>query len=79
MSHTVVIHGPQGSGKTRSAQALAAHFNCSRIVDDWNGLGRVERGVLALTSAPEFVVPAWAQVMSFDEAMEKSGLHQVLL
>ena len=37
MSNTVLIHGPQGCGKIRNAQALAAHFGCSQVVDDWNG------------------------------------------
>ncbi|MFA7278619.1 MAG: hypothetical protein WC100_00825 [Sterolibacterium sp.] len=33
---SVIIHGPQACGKSRNAKALAAHFNCSRIIDDWN-------------------------------------------
>ena len=43
MSNTVLIHGPQGCGKTRNAQALAEHFGCSKVVDDWQADQR--RGV----------------------------------
>ena len=50
MSNTVVIHGPHGCGKTRNAQALAAHFGCRRIVDDWNGQSKIEEGSLVLTN-----------------------------
>ncbi|MBV2148592.1 hypothetical protein KRZ98_09875 [Sphingobium sp. AS12] len=30
-----VIHGPMRSGKTFHRDAFAAHYRCTRIVDDW--------------------------------------------
>ena len=48
----VIIYGPQGCGKTRNAEALAAHFGCTSIVDNWDGESEVPDGALALTSEP---------------------------
>ena len=33
MQHVVVV-GPQGCGKSRSAWKLKAHFNCAFVIDD---------------------------------------------
>lgn len=30
---SIIIHGPQGCGKSRHAEALARHFGCGHIVD----------------------------------------------
>lgn len=32
---SVIVYGPQGCGKTRHAEALAAHFGVGRVVDEW--------------------------------------------
>lgn len=69
MSQIVVIHGPQGCGKTRNAQALAAHFGCSRIIDDWDGASPLPEGALALTSATDINLPQRAMVLAFGVAM----------
>ncbi|TAA45677.1 hypothetical protein [Pseudoxanthomonas winnipegensis] len=34
MNRSVIVHGPQGCGKTRNAVALARHFGLSQILDD---------------------------------------------
>ena len=79
MSRTVVIHGPQGCGKTRNAQALAAHFGCRRIVDDWNGQSKIEEGSLVLTNSMVFGIKASAlpcawRFVPFSKAMAEAGL-----
>ena len=79
MSNTVLIHGPQGCGKTRNAQALAAHFGCSRIVDDWNGQSKIEEGSLVLINAMVFrikasALPVGRRFVPFTKAMAEAGL-----
>lgn len=69
MNNAVVIHGPQGCGKTRHAAALAAHFGDARVVDDWNGRDRLGPGDLALTSCERVELPHRATVMSLDVAL----------
>lgn len=34
MTHSVIVHGPQGCGKTQNCQALARHFGLRQIVDN---------------------------------------------
>jgi hypothetical protein len=68
MCATVVIHGPQGCGKTRRAQALARHFGCERIVDDWDGVSELQPDVLALTSADSIRPLPDSRVIAFDVA-----------
>lgn len=74
MKPVVVIHGPQGCGKTRHAQALARHFGCEQITDDWSGHGRLEPGTLALTNATSVCLPDHATVMSLDLALRDADL-----
>lgn len=77
MSATILIHGPKACGKTRNAQALAAHFGCSRIVDDWNGRDRVAPGALVLTNVDDWkasALPTTRRVMPFALAMREAGL-----
>lgn len=50
MHKAFIVFGPPACGKTRNAQALAAHFGVSKIVDDWDPrLHQLERGALHLT------------------------------
>jgi MoxR-like ATPase len=76
---TILIHGPQGCGKTRNAQALAAHFGCSKVVDDWNGRDRVVAGALVLTNIDNWkasALPTARRVVPFAKAMREAGLAQ---
>jgi len=52
---TIVIHGPQGSGKAVLAAGLAKHFKPTCVVDDWQG-GALPDGAMALTNhiPPDF-------------------------
>lgn len=60
----VVITGPQGSGKTRHAEALRAHFGLAHILDDesWRPGDAVPADTLVLTheDAPEGIAIAAA-------------------
>ncbi len=45
-----IIYGPQGSGKTRNAEAFKKHFNCKRIIDEYpNVETKIEDGDLILS------------------------------
>lgn len=75
---TVIIHGPQSCGKTKHAAALAAHFGCSEVVDNWCG-ARCTKGALLLTNAEVLVAAVIddARVLSFAEAMRLTGLSTI--
>jgi len=77
MSNTVLIHGPQGCGKTRNAQALAEHFGCSKVVEDWNGRDPIAAGSLVLTNRDDWkahALPTARRVLPFASAMREAGL-----
>lgn len=46
---SVLVYGPQGCGKTRHSEALAAHFGVGKVVDDWRPGDPVEPGALHLS------------------------------
>lgn len=46
----VIVIAPQGTAKTRNAEALAARFGCTSIVDEWDGVSELQPGTLALTN-----------------------------
>lgn len=77
---TIIIHGPQGCGKTFHAQALARHFGCARIVDDWDGKTALQPGDLALTNMPACQLSAIndVHVMSFGVAICRAGAAQTV-
>lgn len=53
MKRSVIVYGPQGSGKSRHAEKLRQHFGMDRIIDDWNGSDPFPRdGALLLTNNP---------------------------
>lgn len=78
MNTIIVIHGPQGCGKTRHAAALAAHFGAARIVDDWNGRDALQPGDLALTNCERgfkvSAVPGERRFVPFSRAVAEAGL-----
>lgn len=48
----VIVYGPQGCGKTQNSAVIAAHFNCSRVIDGWAPGDSAPEGALVLTNVP---------------------------
>ncbi|MEA3278878.1 MAG: hypothetical protein U9Q81_27010 [Pseudomonadota bacterium] len=54
----VIVHGPQGCGKTRAVGHLRRVFGREVVIDPWEG-GPLPPGALALTNAaPPYAVEA---------------------
>lgn len=51
---TVIVHGPQGSGKTTSGEQLAEMFGCTEVVDEWMPQDALKTGALHLTRADQY-------------------------
>lgn len=45
----MIVHGPQGCGKSRAAEQLRRKFGCSRVVDEWEPGQALQAGALHLT------------------------------
>lgn len=71
----VVLYGPMASGKTHNAEAIAAHFGCTNIVDNFASGGamgggatrgplKIEAGTLLLVTAPEVSAYALRKVIT---------------
>ena len=67
----IIIHGPQGCGKTSNSHRLAAFFGIEQVVDNWDGVSPLPEQCMALTNAPCFAVDIapGVRVLDFDEAM----------
>ena len=63
---TVIVYGPQGCGKTSSADALKKRFGCHRVIDEWDGKTPLPEGALALTNHPG-PYAARARVVRFEK------------
>ena len=50
--NTVIVTGPQGSGKTLVAEKLRARFGCAAVVEDWWPGTSITPGALHLTHHP---------------------------
>lgn len=76
MQHVVVV-GPQGCGKSRSAWKLKAHFKCDMLIDDESSRYTIEeqcrlytRKVLFLTNESMPPNPNLYWLVSFDDAVK---------
>lgn len=47
--NTYILSGPQGSGKTRAAAALAKALGCRAVIDPWTHSSRLTAGALHVT------------------------------
>jgi len=66
MNEPVIIHGPQGCGKSARAEALKSEFGAQRIVDEWRPGQHLAPGDLALTNvAPPLELGFDARVIPF--------------
>lgn len=71
-----IIHGPQGCGKSHHGAALAAHFGCSLIVHEWDGVEPIPDGAMALTNTLPAVVEEGVRVLGFDAACREAGISR---
>jgi hypothetical protein len=65
---TVIVHGPQGCGKTRNAEALRKRFGCKRVIELDTPRATVQPGCLHLCNELPPVTTG-ARVLSFAKAM----------
>lgn len=77
----IIVHGPQGCGKTTFAAALATHFGVSEICDDINMCSISPTEVMAsdalylVSDLPEWAAqPDTPSVVAFDDAMREAQL-----
>ncbi len=80
----VIIHGPQGCGKSRHSHALASHFGLERTYDEWNSeKGLPVDGSLALTNDKQAAKRASRHLgvvsLSFKQAITLATRPRVLL
>lgn len=68
---SVLVHGPQGCGKTSNAPAIAQVLGLSNIQDNWEpGAAVALLDTLVLTSFCEARWHFKGRVMTFDQAMQ---------
>lgn len=73
----VIVHGPQGCGKTLNSGALLEHFAGLEVMQDgWDGASPLLPGALVLTNLPpeEFEAPEGAQMVAFEDIARRLGL-----
>ena len=74
MMQAVIIHGPQGCGKTRHAKDFCELYGCTAWTDDWLPGEPLTPGLLHLTfEIPTGLPGRDVQIISFDEAMKALG------
>ena len=70
---SVIVHGPQGCGKTLHAPQLLKHFGLRAVVDEFDAVRTLDikfEGVLYLTHrAPTYALGL--RVVSFADAMQQ--------
>jgi serine kinase of HPr protein (carbohydrate metabolism regulator) len=71
----VIIHGPQGCGKTRYATELLKHYGCKRLVDDWRPNQRLRDGDMALTCEPPPFMGMGIRIVAADVAKRAIGVE----
>ena len=74
MMQAVIIHGPQGCGKTRHAKDFCELYGCTAWTYDWLPGEPLVPGLLHLTfEVPSGLPGRDVQIISFDEAMKALG------
>lgn len=70
MNNTVVAYGPQGSGKTSQAGAIAALYGCTSIVEEWDTRALLVPGALHLTNVPPTGLPKDVILVNVDQSAQ---------
>ncbi|USN14155.1 P-loop containing nucleoside triphosphate hydrolase [Brevundimonas phage vB_BpoS-Papperlapapp] len=69
-AQTRIVYGEPGVGKTTNAERLRLKFDCTSIVDDWNGRDPLAAGALALTTCPgPYRDAPDVEVLTYEQAM----------
>ena len=73
MKPSIVIHGPQGCGKTRNAEALRVHYGLDRIIeaDERPHQMLPATGALVLTCRVSSLHATGLEFVPFDVAMQE--------
>ncbi len=73
MKPTIVIHGQQGCGKTRNAEALRVHYGLDRIIeaDERPRQMLPATGALVLTCCAPALHATGLELVPFDVAMQE--------
>lgn len=73
-NQTIIVHGPQGCGKTLNAGRIARAFGLDRVIEDWQpgDPSPPKRGALVLTcETPDPGSTKRYRVMAFDDVMSQ--------
>ena len=68
---SVILHGPQGCGKSTIAASLARRLGLATVMHEWDGVAPLPRNALVLTSCPvtPATTPAGVASMPFVDAL----------
>jgi len=78
MKKTVIVHGPQGCGKTFHSDDLARFFRVDRVIDDffWSDPIPLLNCLVLTHEPPPAPLVDDHRVLSFDQAMTLAGLKR---
>ncbi|WP_137860773.1 hypothetical protein [Variovorax sp. 3P27G3] len=66
---SVIVHGPQGCGKSQHAEELRKGFKLDRVVDGWDGQHHDNIGVLYITNEVPARFSSNRRVFTLKEAL----------
>jgi len=46
----IILHGPQGYGKTQAANVIINRYKIKRVIEEWDGVTNIPEGALAVTN-----------------------------
>jgi MoxR-like ATPase len=67
---TVILAGPQGTGKSLKAPDLARQLGCAGIVEEWWPGSRLQPGHLHLTHAEVDVLPPGVRLVRVEQLQQ---------
>lgn len=63
---TVILYGPQGSGKTLTVEKIKDAFSCSGTVDEWREGASLTPNAIHITNAVPKTLPAGVIFLSVE-------------